>query len=36
MHEYPQNQIWRSFYDDYTRIQGWLGLLARSVKLESG
>ena len=32
MHEYSQNQIWKSFYDDYTRMQGWLGLLTRSVK----
>lgn len=31
-HEYSFNQIWKSFWDDYRRMQGWLALLTRSVK----
>ena len=34
MHEYSGNQIWKSFWNDYSRMQGWFALLARSVKEE--
>jgi hypothetical protein len=33
-HEYGGNQIWKSFWDDYSRMRGWLALLTRSVKEE--
>jgi hypothetical protein len=33
-HEYSASQIWRSFYEDYRRMEGWLALLARSAKEE--
>ena len=29
-HEYSMNQIWKSFWDDYQRMQGWLALLTRT------
>ena len=31
-HEYSSNQVWKSFWDDYQRMLGWLALLTRSVK----
>jgi len=31
-HEYSFNQIWKSFWDDYQRMLGWLALLTRSAK----
>ena len=32
MHEYSYSQVWKSFSDDYKRMQGWLALLSRSTK----
>jgi hypothetical protein len=32
--EYGGNQIWKSFWEDYRRMLGWLALLTRSVKEE--
>ncbi len=29
-HEYSMNQIWKSFWEDYQRMQGWLALLVRT------
>jgi len=33
-HEYSGNQVWKSFWDDYQRMLGWLALLTRSTKEE--
>ncbi len=33
-HEYSMNRIWKSFWEDYSRMQGWLALLTRSIKEE--
>lgn len=30
-HEYSGNQVWKSFWEDYQRMLGWVALLTRSV-----
>ncbi len=32
--EYTMNRIWKSFWEDYSRMLGWLALLTRSLKEE--
>ena len=32
--EYTMNQIWKSFWEDYSRMLGWIALLTRSLKEE--